>query len=134
MAMKWKKPSQKLIEKFHASVPGPPAEHRKMFGFPAAFVNGNLFMGIFQESVMLRLPDAAPAEMGKLPGVVPFEPMPGRPMKEYVTVPDALISNRAKLAPWIAKSFAYAQSLPAKGKAPKSKRSAPHQIQAQTRL
>jgi hypothetical protein len=26
-----------------------------MFGFPAAFVNGNMFMGLFEESFILRL-------------------------------------------------------------------------------
>ena len=28
---------------------------RKMFGFPAAFVNGNLCCGTFNEQIMLRL-------------------------------------------------------------------------------
>jgi hypothetical protein len=28
-----------------------------MFGYPAAFVNSNMFMGLFQESMLIRLPE-----------------------------------------------------------------------------
>jgi hypothetical protein len=54
-AMAWKKPSAELVAAFDAVLPGAPAERRLMFGFPAAFVNGNMFMGLFEESFILRL-------------------------------------------------------------------------------
>ena len=43
-----------------------------------------------------------------------FEPMPGRPMKEYVVVPDAVVTNPAKLRAWVDQAYAYAKKLPAK--------------------
>jgi hypothetical protein len=55
--VKWRKSPAKLIATFEAVAPGPPALHRKMFGYPAAFVNGNMFMGLFQEEMFLRLPE-----------------------------------------------------------------------------
>ena len=57
--MKWQKSSQGLIDLFESVMPGPPAVQRKMFGYPAGFVNGNMFMGLFQESMILRLPDGS---------------------------------------------------------------------------
>jgi len=40
--------------------------------------------------------------------------MPGRPMKEYVVVPDAVVTNPAKLRAWVDQAYAYAKKLPAK--------------------
>ena len=118
--MDFRKPPQALIDAFEAVVPGPPAQQRKMFGYPAAFVNNNMFMGLFQESMMMRLPEDLRSNLLKLKSAKVFEPMPGRPMKEYVVLPDALIADRAKLAEWVAKSFQYAAAMPSK--APRAKR------------
>ena len=111
--MAWEKSSPRLIAAFDALVPPPPAERRKMFGYPCAFVNGLLFMGLWQEELMLRLPEGEHAALQRLGGK-PFEPMAGRPMREYVSVPSDLIYNPARLGPWVDKSFAYARSLPPK--------------------
>ena len=54
--MKWQTSSQGLVDLFDSVMPGPPAMQRKMFGYAAGFVNGNMFMGLFQESMILRLP------------------------------------------------------------------------------
>ena len=59
-----------------------------MFGQLSAFVNGNMFMGIFGDDVILRLPEAERNEVIGAGGG-PFEPMAGRPMKEYVMLPTA---------------------------------------------
>ena len=48
-AMAWKKSPPALIETFDAVLPGAPAERRLMFGYPAAFVNGNMFMSLFED-------------------------------------------------------------------------------------
>jgi|SRR5579859_962757 len=121
--MQWRKSPQQLIDTFDAVVPGPPATPRKMFGYPAAFVTGNMFMGLFQEDMILRLPEAERSELLKVGGRI-FEPMPGRPMREYVAVPPALLANHEKLRPWVAKALEYGASLkpkPGKQKAGKSK-------------
>lgn len=111
--MKWRKPSEELIKLFEEVTPGPPAIAKKMFGFPAAFVNGNMFMGLHQEDMILRLPEGSRAELLKLNARI-FEPMPGRPMREYVIVPPSLLRDRNKLSSWVQKALEYGSSLPPK--------------------
>lgn len=119
--MKWRKPSEELIRLFEEVTPGPPATPKKMFGFPAAFVNGNMFMGLHQEDMVLRLPEGARAELLKMNARM-FEPMPGRPMREYIVVPPSVLQDRSKLSSWVQKALEYGSSLPAKtGKKPSKK-------------
>jgi TfoX/Sxy family transcriptional regulator of competence genes len=109
--MKWQKSSQDVIDLFESMFPGPPATQRKMFGYPAGFVNGNMFMGLFQESLILRLPEGPREEFLKVHSAKLFEPMAGRPMREYVGVPQAVMQNKKELAACVAKAFAYGASL-----------------------
>ncbi|HEY2667934.1 MAG TPA: TfoX/Sxy family protein [Actinomycetota bacterium] len=102
------------MELFEEVFPGPPAVARQMFGYPAGFVHGNMFMGLFQENMVLRLPDGPRAELLAMEGAAAFEPMAGRPMKEYVTVPAALLASPEDLQPWVARALAYGASLPPK--------------------
>src|SRR5712691_3591079 len=112
--MQWKKSSPALIELFSRVAPGAPAEQRKMFGYPAAFVDGHMFIGLHQDDFILRLPEDARAELLEKKGARVFEPMPGRPMKEYVVAPAALIKDEGALRKWISRSLQYARSLPPK--------------------
>jgi hypothetical protein len=112
--VKWKKSSPELVETFQAVVPGPPATVRPMFGFPAAFVHGNMFMGLHQDDLIVRLPEGQRRELLALTGARVFEPMPGRPMSEYVVVPRAMHSDRAALRAWAARALAFGTSLPPK--------------------
>jgi len=121
--MKWRKPSEELIKLFEEVTPGPPATAKKMFGFPAAFVNGNMFMGLHQENMILRLPEDSRAELLKMNARI-FEPMPGRPMREYVIVPPSLLRDRNKLGAWVQKALEYGSSLPPKAGKKSSKKSA----------
>jgi TfoX/Sxy family transcriptional regulator of competence genes len=114
-AMAWKKPSAELVAAFDAVLPGAPAERRLMFGFPAAFVNGNMFMGLFEESFILRLDDKPRAQLLDS-GAKLFEPMKGRAMKQYVVAPEQIVADRKALAKWAKTAFAYGQSLPPKAK------------------
>ncbi len=106
-----KKPSQQTADAFEGALP-PAAERRKMFGMPAAFVNGNMMAGVFEDSIMVRLPEKDRAKLVATGGA-PFAPM-GRTMKEYLTVPAAFHTDAAKLRPWLRKAQAYAESLPPK--------------------
>lgn len=103
-----------LVATFESTVPGPPAQTRKMFGYPAAFVNGNMFMGLFADQMFLRLPSEARDELAAQSGAGPFEPMPGRPMAEYTVLPESILTDRDELARWVKKSFDYGKSLKAK--------------------
>ncbi len=99
----------------------PMAEQRKLFGYPAAFVDGQMFAGLFRDSMMLRLPEAERDEFLTKFKTRLFEPMPGHVMKEYVLVPPAMLSSPAKLKGWMRQALAYAQSLPPKVKAKKAR-------------
>lgn len=112
------RPAPEWIKELFANVIRgvPEAEPRKMFGYPCAFVNGQMLCGVFADRLMVRLSEEDRAKFLKLPGAKPFEPMPGRPMKEYVEVPRAMMESTAELRKWLKKSLAYAQSLPPKVK------------------
>lgn len=85
-----------------------------MFGYPAAFVNGNMLGGLFQDRMMLRLSPADLETFRADTGAELFEPMPGRVMREYAVVPSAILKSKAKLRPWLARALAYTESLPPK--------------------
>jgi TfoX/Sxy family transcriptional regulator of competence genes len=115
--MEFRKSPQQLIDAFEAAMPGAPAVKRPMFGYPAGFVNGNMFMGVFADKMFVRLPEDSRAElMGK--GGTTFEPMPGRPMRDYVVFPATIIAKPAELKLWVGKALGHGASLPAKKKKP----------------
>ena len=116
--MKLAKAPAEMIALFEAVCPPPPVAPRKMFGYPAAFINGNMFMGLFADQMMLRLDEADRARALQEPGVAIFEPMPGRPMREYVTLSKAILNDRAELKKWIGRSLRFAESMPPKAKKP----------------
>jgi TfoX/Sxy family transcriptional regulator of competence genes len=104
-----------LTRQFQAalsSVPG--AEPRKMFGYLAGFIGGNMFAGIFQDSIVLWLPSADRAELLDERGARPFEPMPGRVMREYAVMPKSLLEEPGQLAAWLMRARAHVAKLPAK--------------------
>lgn len=118
----WRKPAPELVERFHEAVAGiEGVEVRKMFGFPAAFVGGNMTAGLHQDSFMVRLSEADRAER-LAAGWSTFEPMPGRPMREYVTLPDEVSADIEAAREWIERAAGYVRTLPPK--APKARKPA----------
>lgn len=115
--MKLTKSPEALAALFDEVAPSKaPVERRKMFGYPCAFVNGNMFTGLHRSNMIIRLRESDRANFLALPGAALFEPMPGRPMKEYVVVPDRILNARAELGGWMKKSLGYALDLPPKAK------------------
>lgn len=88
---------------------------------PAAFVNNHMFLGTFGEDVILRLDEGARAELLKKKGTKLFEPMAGRPMKEYVVVPRAWRDDVETARAWVARSLTWARSLAPKPSKPRPK-------------
>ncbi len=112
---KWTPAPDSLVRSFATLIGSvPEAETRKMFGYPAAFHGGHMFAGLFQDTMILRLAPTERAAFLEQKGARLFEPMPGRPMKEYVVVPPALLKSPAELRTWLARSAAYAALMPAK--------------------
>ena len=117
----WKKTSPELVATFDRAVPGSPSVTRRpMFGYASAFVNGNMFAGTFRDSIVVRLAERDRAALLKLKGAAPFEPMAGRPMKEYVVIPPSIVANSKELGVWIERGHRYGLTLPAKSSATKT--------------
>ncbi|MGZ3512512.1 MAG: TfoX/Sxy family protein, partial [Thermodesulfobacteriota bacterium] len=89
---------------------------RKMFGYSCVFAKGNMFAGLHEAGMVLRLPEEQRDEFLRLKGAKQFEPMPGRVMREYAVVPEVLLDSPERLRAWVEKSLAYISSLPAKPK------------------
>lgn len=110
--MAWRKSPPALIAAFDAALPTDArVERRKMFGYPAAFVNGNLFCGLHQEDVIVRLSEPQRKALEKAGGRK-WSPTPGRVMREYMLLPDGASGDARRLSNWLGKSFAFAAALP----------------------
>ena len=111
----WSKPPATLVALFtKATGRLTGVETRTMFGYPAVFAGGHMFAGLFQDRMVLRLPEAARVRFVSVYGAKPFEPVRGRVMREYVEVPAEVLRNPRLLAASLAKGRAYAAGLPPK--------------------
>jgi TfoX/Sxy family transcriptional regulator of competence genes len=123
--MAWEKAPQWLVELFGASLPdGPGLERRKMFGYPAAFANGHMFAGVFEDVVFARLPPRERSGLEAAHGVRHFEPMPGRPMTAYCVLPDEALEDERELQRLLAAAYSAAAAMPPKQKKPRRSRAA----------
>jgi TfoX N-terminal domain len=111
----FEKSPPELVARFDA-VAGrfPYAERRKMFGYPALFVGGNLATGLFAASWTVRLGGDELDVLLALPGAAPFSPMPGRAMKGWATLPSDVVADDAALEAWVGRAIAFAGTMPPK--------------------
>jgi hypothetical protein len=111
---KFTKSSPQIIERFAAVMDRyPDVERRKMFGYPAAFIGGNMATGLFAEHWVVRLSDVELAG-AVAAGAAPFEVMPGRPMKGFVVIPPAVVADDDAIGAWVEKGIAHAGAMPPK--------------------
>ena len=116
--MNWRKAPESVMQAFDAALPADDAVvKRKMFGYPAAFVNGNMFAGVHQDDIVVRLPDERRAAAIQA-GAAQFEPMPGRPMREYVALPPSSVAA-ADLPGWLDEAFRFVAAMPVKEPKPR---------------
>ena len=114
---KWEPAPREAVKAFEAATSGlAGVEPRKMFGYSCVFAKGNMFAGLHEAGMVLRLSDEERAEFLRLKGAEQFEPMPGRVMREYVVVPSELLNSPDQLREWVEKSLGYVSSLPAKAR------------------
>ncbi len=105
-ASAWKTVPAALVAAFDAALPASAlVQRRQMFGCPCAFVNGNMFAGLHEARLIVRLPDEAPSR--------PFVVM-GRTMREYAAFDDALELGESEIARWIDAAFRRTLLLPPK--------------------
>lgn len=108
------KASPALLERFEDLVDlVGDADRKLVFGCPACLVGGNMFFGVHETGLFVKLGPPA-GEQLLLDGGKPFEPMPGRAMGGFYVLPDGDVSD------WVRQSYDFAKTLPAKK--PKQKR------------
>ena len=101
-----------------------PVSRMKMFGHDVWFLNGYMFSGANEMGIFLHLNeemrDTAIADDNRL---LPFEPMEGMIMREYLLLSEEICSDSTILAGWLQQSARYLLSLPKKKKKKKRKKS-----------
>jgi TfoX/Sxy family transcriptional regulator of competence genes len=113
--MKIPKPTAVDKARFESLVPRDArVEVKPMFGNLGAFVNGNMFMGLFGSDVGVKLDDTGQGALSKAGGGS-FGPAE-RPMGGYVSLPGTFTETQAKK--WVATSLEYVSALPPKTKKP----------------
>jgi TfoX/Sxy family transcriptional regulator of competence genes len=113
--MPWKKSPPELIKFLDKNMAEFDCQKKTMFGYPAYFINNNMFAGAYEDNLFLRLSDDAREEILSAENEVsPFEPMPGRTMKEYVVLSSSFYKDRTKFIKWLGRSYDYVSSLPPK--------------------
>jgi TfoX/Sxy family transcriptional regulator of competence genes len=87
---------------------------RPMFGNISAFINGNMFTGLFGNDLFVRLSEESRRELLENKGASLLEPMKGKPMKEYVVIPKAWRNQHETVRIWVTRSLDWASKLPPK--------------------
>jgi TfoX/Sxy family transcriptional regulator of competence genes len=115
--MKMPKHSDEDKARFRALVPdGPGVEVKPMFGSVGAFVNGNMFAGLFGTDIGVKLDDEAKAELEAIDGSGPFGPEE-RPMGGYLSMPGSFTEEQAR--DWMERARQHVATFPPKVKKPK---------------
>jgi len=114
-AVTWRKSSPDLVAVFEEMLTHAPGAERKfMFGFPCGFFQGNMFTGLFEDHLFFRLNESDRKTFLQVPGAASFEPIKGRPMREYVTVPASMLKDENILLDGLGRSLKYVGSLPSR--------------------
>jgi len=114
---KFVKSSPELVERFEtamARMAAPDIVLRPMFGYPCAWIGGNMLTGLFAEEWWVRVSEPDREALLTLPGAHPFEPMPGRAMGRYVVMPPDVAARDLDLDTWLARAIAFTRTIPPK--------------------
>ena len=86
---------------------------KKMFGGVGFLLHGNLCVGVWKTSLIVRLDPAEAENLLKQPHVRVFD-ITGRPMKGLLLVEAEGLESDQQLAEWIERAAAFVATLPAK--------------------
>jgi hypothetical protein len=90
-------------------------EEKRMFGGVGFLLNGNLLVGVWKASLVVRLGPAEGEEPLKEPHVKVFD-ITGRPLKGWVLVGPEGAEDDDQLGDWIQRAAKFVGKLPAKEK------------------
>jgi TfoX/Sxy family transcriptional regulator of competence genes len=106
--------SEALAERIrHALARRKNVEEKKMFGGVGFLLNGNLLVGVWKDSLIVRLgPDEGDLALLE-PHVREFD-ITGRPMKGWVLVEAEGVEDDDQLKGWIERALKFVKTLPKK--------------------
>src|SRR5262245_45528513 len=90
-------------------------EEKRMFGGVAFLLNGNLLVGVWKQSLVVRLGEDEGEDALLEPHVKAFD-ITGKPMKNWVLVEPEGIANDDQLSGWIERAVKFVRTLAAKEK------------------
>jgi TfoX/Sxy family transcriptional regulator of competence genes len=106
--------SEALAERIrHALARRKNVEEKKMFGGIGFLLNGNLLVGVWKDSLCVRLGPEQAEEALLEPHVEEFD-ITGRPMKGWVLVEPEGVNGDDELKGWIQRAVKFVGKLPAK--------------------
>ena len=88
-------------------------EEKKMFGGIGFLLNGNMLVGVWKDSLIVRLGPEEGEEALKEPHVKEFD-ITGRPMKGWVLVAPEGVGADDELSGWLQRAVKFVGKLPAK--------------------
>jgi hypothetical protein len=88
---------------------------KKMFGGIVFMLHGNMLVGVWKESLILRLGQDQVEEALREPHVKKFD-ITGRPMRNWVLVEPGGVESDGRLKGWIDRAAKFVGKLPAKEK------------------
>jgi TfoX/Sxy family transcriptional regulator of competence genes len=113
---KFTKSSPEIVERFGAAMErlaAPDVTQRKMFGYPCAWIAGNMATGLFAEEWWVRVSEPERDQLLEMGGH-PFAPMPGKAMGRYVVMPAAVVDDEGALDGWLTRALECTRTLPPK--------------------
>jgi TfoX/Sxy family transcriptional regulator of competence genes len=88
-------------------------EEKRLFGGVGFLLHGNMLLGVWKESLIVRVGTAAYEDALLEPHVREFD-VTGRPMKGWVFVDPEGIEEDESLAEWARRATAFVETLPPK--------------------
>ncbi len=108
------KPTDEDKAVFDALVPHrPDVVVKPMFGNLGAYVNGNMFMGLFGSMIGVKLSETDREALLAVDGTGPFGPAE-RPMGGYVSLPADWRTPTDQTHAWVTRSLEFVAALPPK--------------------
>lgn len=120
----WATKDEALIERVDELLAAAPVRQKIMFGTSAWFLESNdmMFAGAWGESIMVRVGSERTSELIQSGNAEPFDPMGGKPMREYVLLNADRIAEDDDLISWLDEASQFAGTLPPKQKKSRNKK------------
>jgi hypothetical protein len=88
-------------------------EEKKMFGGVGFLLNGNMLVGVWKDSLIVRLGEDDHEDALSEPHVRQFD-ITGRPMKGWILVEPEGVEEDGEVKAWIKRATKFVKTLPAK--------------------